>query len=256
MDECKIVADLLPTYCDDLTGEETNAFIRNHLSSCPSCSGLLEKMQQKRDEQKEAEFRRADFRAAMALYERKHRIRVALLVWACLLLIGVFFVLRACSFDLALAASGLNRKQAEVVQQPATRADGEVFQIVFSRTESGDGALVWLERNVLGFWTVSSVETATSDQPYGVARFTWGEPVFSFYGSTPYTTFVWYEIYAGCNAASSFEQFPWEQIPGNVTVLVNQRYQSYYILHVTTVLPNGGQPFEILPLLKESNLIA
>ena len=53
MDECKLVVDLLPTYCDELTGGETNAFIRSHLNSCPECCRLLEQMQQKQMRQKE-----------------------------------------------------------------------------------------------------------------------------------------------------------------------------------------------------------
>ena len=44
MDDCKIVTDLLPTYCDELTSWETNTFIRTHLNSCPGCSRLLDQM--------------------------------------------------------------------------------------------------------------------------------------------------------------------------------------------------------------------
>lgn len=255
MDDCKIVTDLLPTYCDELTSWETNAFIRTHLNSCPDCSRLLEKMQQSRVQQKEADFQQARFRAAVATYERNHRIRVRLLVLACLLLIGVFFVFRACSFDLAIAASGLKQDRVKIVQEPTTGADGKVFQVVFSHTKEGDGALAYLTKNVLGFWTVDAVEIATPDKSYGVAQIIWSEVIVSFYGNEPHMTTVVHTICAGTNATGSFEQFPYEDLPGNVTALATQIYSDYYI-HVITVLPDGGTPFDILPLLKEHNLIA
>ena len=253
MDECKIVTDLLPTYCDDLTNEETNIFIRTHLNSCSSCSRLLERMQQNRERQKEADIRRAEFRAALAGYERKHKMRVRLLMLTCILLIAVFFVFRACSFDLAIATSGLNRRELTVVQEPITDNEGKVFQIVFSRTKEDDGVLAYLEKNIFGFWTVNHV--ATPDKFYGAAQIVWTEYLFSNNFGVPDITTVYHTVYAGCNAIDSFEKLPQEVFPENVAVLVTQNSSNYYV-HVITVLPDGGSPFDILPLLKENNLIA
>ena len=33
--DCKIVQDLLPNYIENLTNEETNHFIEEHLKECP-----------------------------------------------------------------------------------------------------------------------------------------------------------------------------------------------------------------------------
>lgn len=255
MDDCKIVTDLLPTYCDELTSWETNVFIRTHLKSCPNCSKLLEKMQQKREQQKDVELRQAEFKAAVAAYERNHRTRVHLLLLACLFLIAIFFAVRACSVDLAIAVSGLNREAVEVVQEPTTGDDGKMFQVIFSRTKEGHRALAYLTKNVLGFWSVDVIETVTPDQPSGVAQIMWSEIIPSFYDSEPHMTAVFHTVYAGTNAIGSFEQLPYEDLPGNVTVLATQIYSDYYI-HVITVLPDGGTAFDILPLLKENNLIA
>lgn len=41
MNECKIVEDLLPLYAEDLTGEETASFIREHVAGCENCRKLL-----------------------------------------------------------------------------------------------------------------------------------------------------------------------------------------------------------------------
>lgn len=42
---CKIVQDLLPNYIENLTNEETNNFIEEHLRECPECQKVLENMQ-------------------------------------------------------------------------------------------------------------------------------------------------------------------------------------------------------------------
>jgi len=39
---CSLICDLLPLYAEELTGEETNALIREHLTDCPDCRKKLE----------------------------------------------------------------------------------------------------------------------------------------------------------------------------------------------------------------------
>lgn len=41
---CKIIQDLLPNYIENLTNEETNIFIEEHLSTCNNCKNILENM--------------------------------------------------------------------------------------------------------------------------------------------------------------------------------------------------------------------
>ena len=43
--DCKIFQDLLPNYIEDLTNEETNYFIDEHINECPECQKILENMQ-------------------------------------------------------------------------------------------------------------------------------------------------------------------------------------------------------------------
>ena len=43
--DCKIVQDLLPNYIENLTSEETNLFIKEHLKECNECQNILENMQ-------------------------------------------------------------------------------------------------------------------------------------------------------------------------------------------------------------------
>ena len=43
--DCKIVQDLLPSYIEKLTNEETNKYIEEHISTCEDCKKVLESMQ-------------------------------------------------------------------------------------------------------------------------------------------------------------------------------------------------------------------
>ena len=57
---CEIVRDLLPTYVDDLVGEETAAAVEAHVALCPGCAEALRAMEQpekrKGPEKKEVDF--------------------------------------------------------------------------------------------------------------------------------------------------------------------------------------------------------
>ena len=41
---CEIVQDLLPSYVDGLTSDETNEAIKDHLADCVSCRDMYERM--------------------------------------------------------------------------------------------------------------------------------------------------------------------------------------------------------------------
>lgn len=43
---CKIVQDLLPTYIENLTSEETSSFVEEHLNTCQSCKEIFEDMKE------------------------------------------------------------------------------------------------------------------------------------------------------------------------------------------------------------------
>ena len=42
--DCELVKDLLPSYVDGLTSDETNEFIESHVKECPECKALLNDM--------------------------------------------------------------------------------------------------------------------------------------------------------------------------------------------------------------------
>lgn len=42
--DCEIVLDLLPLYLDGKTGEESNKYVREHLTICPGCRNVYKMM--------------------------------------------------------------------------------------------------------------------------------------------------------------------------------------------------------------------
>lgn len=50
---CKVIQDLLPNYIDQLTNEETNQFIKEHLSECVECQKVYDNMKQNISNEKE-----------------------------------------------------------------------------------------------------------------------------------------------------------------------------------------------------------
>ena len=87
--DCKIVQDLLPNYIDNLTNEETNAYIEKHLEECEECKTIYENMKKElkigteKPDKKEINF--------FKKYRNKLRIlRIILLV------IFMIFVLDSC----------------------------------------------------------------------------------------------------------------------------------------------------------------
>ena len=53
VNECKIIANLLPNYVDHLTDKEISRYIEDHIATCPECAQKLEDMSEKLDIEKE-----------------------------------------------------------------------------------------------------------------------------------------------------------------------------------------------------------
>lgn len=249
MDDCKIVTDLLPSYCDELTSWETNTYIRNHLNTCPGCKRLLEQMQA-RKEPNEADIRRADFKAALEMYERNHRVRMCIIALVCLVLITAFFVVRACSFDIAIAAEGLSSKHLTTIQEPTLDSEGRLYQVVASLTDNGSAALALLTKNFLGFWTVSGIDIADPSRGYDHALMLWTDVSINFYGMDSAFQYDNHIVYSNNNAVKLIE-FPQGVFPGGTVVYVWQNAEHYWIHIVTT----EGFSRDITPLLEEYGFI-
>ena len=114
MDNCKIVEDLLPSYCDNLTSPESTALVEAHIARCPCCAGTLVAMKKRQSDQ-EQEKSREEFRSALRFYESRHKQRILWIALACAILVIVFFVLQAVSMEMALASKGISSFKVVVI---------------------------------------------------------------------------------------------------------------------------------------------
>ena len=83
---CKIVQDLLPNYIENLTNEETNRFIEEHLKECPECQKVLENMQK---EIKVSTTKRDDREVK---YIKKYNKKLKILKYALLIIILIYVI--------------------------------------------------------------------------------------------------------------------------------------------------------------------
>ena len=83
--DCKIIEDLLPNYIEGLTNEQTNKFIKNHLSECQTCNDIYKGMI------KDIPIDKIDVKEIDYLKRVKRNFRIATwLIIICILIIAIF----------------------------------------------------------------------------------------------------------------------------------------------------------------------
>lgn len=82
--QCKIIQDLLPTYVENLTADETNEYIEEHLEKCPECMQVLKDMQG--DIQLEKIDKNIEIKG---LKKVKRKIRIQIFLWI-IFVVGIF----------------------------------------------------------------------------------------------------------------------------------------------------------------------
>ncbi len=87
-EECKIVQDLLPNYIENLTNEETNLFIKEHLNECIECKNVLENMQKKLN----IDSKKTDKREVKYIKKFSNKLKFLKLIILMLILIYVVIV--------------------------------------------------------------------------------------------------------------------------------------------------------------------
>ena len=91
MKECKIVQDLLPSYIERLTEEETNKYIESHLKECKECSTVLEKMQKELTVDKEKEQYKKETNYLKKYNKKLNGLRIIISI---VILICIFMLVR------------------------------------------------------------------------------------------------------------------------------------------------------------------
>ena len=94
---CEIVQDLLPSYVDGLTSDETNEAVKDHLADCVSCRDMYERMKadetsaEKNSEVMEKEKKEINF---LKKIKQKHRLNLMLVVVILTVFLQRFIIIR------------------------------------------------------------------------------------------------------------------------------------------------------------------
>ena len=230
MDNCKIIEDMLPMYCDELTSEESNELIRKHVAECPHCAYILQKMSAEMPcESVDPPVR---FRRKLKAYEQKRRIRTLSIFLITVLVLTAVYLLWSNSYELAkMAADQKLDAKGTAVAQNLEFIDGTRSYYVY---DLGDEcAIVTLKCDKpLKIWYIEEIETTTKEKPI-VDKVWFGESDYQWFEGMELT---WDEelhlLYAGSNAIAPIE-FSENDIPENMLVKVNQKGNCYWI-HVIT----------------------
>ena len=84
--DCKIVQDLLPNYIENLTSEETNNYIKQHLEKCEECRKIYENMK------KELKIDNKEKNKKEAKYFKKYKNRLQILKIIILIIVILFVI--------------------------------------------------------------------------------------------------------------------------------------------------------------------
>lgn len=251
MDNCKIIEDLLPSYCDGLTSEESNRLICDHTASCPSCKQLLEKMSS--EPPREIIDHREQFRRKLKEYETNYYIK-KLTIWLCGAVLVCFLLLLLCnSYGIAkwTADVKLDGKGTLVAQGIEVGSNSIEDYYLYSTAEGY--SLVTLAKNKwLPFWYIASVVSSNEQDRINHAWF--GRNTHRWFDGKWETDFEVNYLYIGSDAVSSIE-LTQADIPGDVLVKVNQQGK-YYCIHVISDDTEAMNGLELWELLKEKGYIS
>lgn len=106
-EKCKIVKDLLPSYIDGLTSEETQKYIETHLEECNECKETLENMKKVFERENKNTTKKS------IKYAKKYNRKLKLLI---ILLIAIIVIIFSCTFVRnAVLITSLSNKSEEFI---------------------------------------------------------------------------------------------------------------------------------------------
>ena len=252
MVSCKIIEDLLPSYCDGLTGEESNAMIREHIASCPQCAALLNKMSE--TQQIPVADHRESFREKMKEYAHKHTVRRLGILLGCALAVLLVVLLWCNSQTVAkwmMVKKTGGKPVAVALEVPAENNSLESYYVCHT---GEDYALVTLAKHpVLKVWYMKDMHRP-DDNSYTISAW-FGDSNHRWYnGENLSVDFEINYLYIGNNAVAPIVLAE-EDIPGDVFVKVNQQGENYWI-HVVSDNSDALNQLQIIQLLESKGYIA
>ena len=127
--ECSIVRDVLPLYFENMVSEETAAFVKEHLETCPDCAAEFEHLKSGRQiDELETPQRKNDANVITAVKKKIVKKVVKIVASVCL----TFVVL----FSAILIYTGISYSVTKDNISLSTKTDGGYTYIVLE-TEAG-----------------------------------------------------------------------------------------------------------------------
>ncbi len=117
---CAIVRDLLPSYVEGLTSEETNQAVDAHLASCPDCKRLRTELDAPPETETAEQRREVDY---LKTVKRRNGKRIVLAVVCTILLI-------AAGIALKLFVIGTPAQEQDLIVTQAVESDGSLLLTV------------------------------------------------------------------------------------------------------------------------------
>lgn len=253
MDNCKIVEDLMPSYCDGLTSEESNAMIKAHVVDCPRCAQLLDKMSA--EPKREVLDHREQFRRTIKMYEQNHKVKSLRIRMAVIAAIAVILLIWANSFALAASFSGIREKSMHIVAE-SEESNGTTYRFAVVSTGEGEFALAKFKKYpIINFWVLDSFRRPSEENGFVVDL--WFGPLSgqSYYekGMELTVNFQHNALYVGNNAKEPIILAS-EDLPGDVAVMVHQ-VANYYWIHTVTDNDDVINHFRLYELLQAKGFI-
>ena len=241
MDNCRIIEDLLPSYCDGLTGTESNELIQNHVASCSRCAALLNKMSA--EPPREILDHREQFSRKLKEYERKHRAKVLAWTLGCIVTVLVLIILWTNSLRLAKWSADIQMDGRGT--QIANNIPVDEYKIInyyIYHTNDGFQLVTLAKHRIWGIWYLDAVEKAKEDEILKTAWF--GERSWSRFVRDAdvegESNFEINYLYIG-NNATELLKLDYTEIPGDVCVKINQVQNSYWIWVITDNMDAANQ---------------
>ncbi len=253
MDNCKIIEDLMPSYCDGLTSEESNAMIKAHVADCPRCAQLLDKMFA--EPKREVLDHREQFRRTMKMYEQNHKVKSLRIRMGIIAVIAVIILIWANSFALAVSFSGIREKSMHIVAE-SEESNGTTYRFAVVSTGEGEFALAKFKKYpIINFWVLDSFRRPSEENGFVVDLWFGGSSGQAYYekGMEFTANFQLHCLYAGNNAKEPIELTS-EDIPGDVALMVTQANNHYWI-HQITDNADAINRFRLYELLQEKGFI-
>jgi len=172
---------------------------------------------------------------------------------AVVVLLVAFFILQACSLNMALRSAGISTNIAFMPVELDMEEDRQV-KVIVSETDDGEIAVVRLQKNALGFWRI--ISRKESGENLTVPGVAWVKHArirsFGTVNNTDNYQREMHFVYAGNNAQKLIEILP-EQIPANTTVNI-QQHDELYMIHVITFATESFE-FNAYEVLVENGCI-